>query len=59
MWESQFPDQGLNLGCHGERAESYPLDHQGTPSELLVFSCSSVSILRVDQIPTGKDFVLP
>lgn len=23
------------------------------------FSCISVSILRVDQIPTGKDFVLP
>ena len=28
---SQFPDQGLNLGCSSESGESYPLDHQGTP----------------------------
>ena len=23
---SQFPDQGLNLGCSSENPESYPLD---------------------------------
>ena len=28
---SQFPDQGLNLGCSGESAESQPLDHWRTP----------------------------
>ena len=33
---SQFLDQGLNLGHSSERAESYPLGHQGTPMFLLI-----------------------
>ena len=28
--ESQFPEQGLNLGLSSESTESQPLDHQGT-----------------------------
>ena len=28
---SQFPGQGLNLGCSIESVESYPLGHQGNP----------------------------
>ena len=36
--ESQFPDQGLNLGHSGESAKSKPVDHQGTSPKLHALS---------------------
>ena len=37
LWpaESKFLDQGLNLGHDCENPESYPLDHEGTPSKFI------------------------
>ena len=34
---SWFPDQGSNLDPVGERANSEPPDHQGTPLDCVVF----------------------
>ena len=37
MWlaESQFPEQGLNLGHDCDSPESSPLNHEGTPSKFI------------------------
>ena len=48
MWESQFPDQGLNLGCSGESIKSQPLDHQGAPTTVLVFRNIALNITYLD-----------
>lgn len=48
---SQFPEQGWNLGHSGESMESYPLNHQGTPTHHVLRRSAMANLPKIARLP--------